>query len=197
MMSRETKGRESCFSQHWFCFFWKEMIPSQENIYSLVLLHLLPSWPPLGQEFPPQRLSVYPQSIYRFPSVNWPWLWFGNFLDRKVIVYIVCMLSHFSRVRLFATLWTVARQVPLSMRFSRQEHWNRLPCLPPRGSSNPGIKPVSAASPALVGGFFTTSATWEVQAAYTWALFHYLFICKSLAVYLKKTEELFTKWAWS
>ena len=33
------------------------------------------------------------------------------------------MLSHFSRVRLFVTLWAVARQAPLSMGFSRQEHW--------------------------------------------------------------------------
>ena len=41
-------------------------------------------------------------------------------------------LSRFSRVRLFATLWTVARQAPLSMGFSRQEYWSGLPC-PPLG----------------------------------------------------------------
>ena len=35
-----------------------------------------------------------------------------------------CMLSHFSRVRLFVTLWTAARQAPLSMGFSRQEYWS-------------------------------------------------------------------------
>ena len=34
--------------------------------------------------------------------------------------------------RLFATLWTIARQAPLSMKFSRQEYWSRLPC-PPLG----------------------------------------------------------------
>ena len=38
-----------------------------------------------------------------------------------------CMLSLFSHVQLLATLWTVARQAPLSMGFSRQEHWNVLP----------------------------------------------------------------------
>ena len=33
-----------------------------------------------------------------------------------------------------------------------------------RGSlSNPGIEPTSLASPALAGGFFTTSTTWEAQ----------------------------------
>ena len=33
----------------------------------------------------------------------------------------------FSRVRLFATLWTVARQVPLPMGFPRPKHWRGLP----------------------------------------------------------------------
>ena len=71
------------------------------------------------------------------------------------------MLSHFTRVWLFVTPQTVARQAPLSMRFSRQECWSRLPSPPPGGLSNPGIKPTSFMSPALVGGFFTTSATWD------------------------------------
>ena len=39
----------------------------------------------------------------------------------------VCVISHFGRVRLFATPWTVAHQAPLSMGFSRQEHWSGLP----------------------------------------------------------------------
>ena len=60
-----------------------------------------------------------------------------------------CMLSHFSRVRLFATLWTVASQAPLSMGFSWQEYWNGLPCPSPRYLPNPGIKPTSSAAPAL------------------------------------------------
>ena len=38
----------------------------------------------------------------------------------------VCMLSHFRRVRLSATLWTMACQAPLSMGFSRQEYWSGL-----------------------------------------------------------------------
>ena len=37
------------------------------------------------------------------------------------------MLSHFSHVLLFVTLWTVARQAPLSMEFSREEYWGGLP----------------------------------------------------------------------
>ena len=50
-----------------------------------------------------------------------------------------------------ATPWTVACQTPLSMGFSRQEYWSGLPCPPPGDLPNPGIKPMSPASPALAG----------------------------------------------
>ena len=77
----------------------------------------------------------------------------------------VCMLlSHFSRVRLFATLWTVALHVLLSLGFFRQEHWSGLPCPPPGDLPNPGIEPASHYVPCIAGGFFTTSATWEAQS---------------------------------
>ena len=46
-----------------------------------------------------------------------------------------------SRVRLFATLWTVAYQASLSMGFSRQENWNGLPFPSPGDLPDPGIKP--------------------------------------------------------
>ena len=71
------------------------------------------------------------------------------------------VLSRFSHVQLFATPWTVAHQASLSIGFSRQEHWRRLPCPPPGDLPNPGIEPVSLTSPALANGFFTTSASWE------------------------------------
>ena len=61
------------------------------------------------------------------------------------------------------TPWTVACQALLSMGFSRQEHWSGLPCPSPGALPNPGIKPMPLKSPALAGGFFTTSATWENQ----------------------------------
>ena len=72
-----------------------------------------------------------------------------------------CMLSRFSHARLFVTLWTVAYQAPLAMGFSRQEYWSALPCPPLGDLLDPGIEPVSLTCPALAGGFFTTSATWE------------------------------------
>ena len=57
----------------------------------------------------------------------------------------VCMLSRFSRVRLFATLWTVAHQAPPSMGFSRQEYWSGLPVPSPGDLPDSGIKPRSPA----------------------------------------------------
>ena len=51
-----------------------------------------------------------------------------------------------SCVRQFVTLWTVARQAPLSMGFSRQEYWNWLPFPSPGDLPNPGIE---LGSPAL------------------------------------------------
>ena len=72
-----------------------------------------------------------------------------------------CMLSHFSRVQLFATLWTIACQAPLSMGSSRQEYWSGLPCPPQEYLPNLGIQSTSLTSPVLVGGFFDTNITWE------------------------------------
>ena len=61
----------------------------------------------------------------------------------------VCVPSRFSRIRLFETLWTVARQAPLSIGFSRQEYWSGVPFLPPEDLPDPGIEPESPAAPAL------------------------------------------------
>ena len=59
---------------------------------------------------------------------------------------LMLMLSH---VRLFATLWTLAHQAPLSMGFSRLEYWSGLPFLPPGDVPNPGIELAPPVSPAL------------------------------------------------
>ena len=77
------------------------------------------------------------------------------------VIFIV-VLSHFSHVWLFETPWTVARQAPLSMGVSRQEHWSGLHALP-QGIFLifPQIEPSSFTSAALAGGFFASSAAWE------------------------------------
>ena len=71
-----------------------------------------------------------------------------------------CLLSRFSHVRLFVTLWTIACQTPLSMEFYRQDYWSGLPCPSPGDLPDPEIEPVFLMSPGLPGRFFTTSATW-------------------------------------
>ena len=70
---------------------------------------------------------------------------------------VVLLLSH---VPLFATLWTVAHQVPLSMGFLRQEYWRGLPFPSPGDLPNPGIKPLSS---ALAGGFFAAEPPGKPQ----------------------------------
>ena len=68
---------------------------------------------------------------------------------KHITFCLLCaVLSYF---RLFATLWTIACEAPLSMGFSRQEDWSELPCLSPGDLPDPGIKPVSLASPVLAG----------------------------------------------
>ena len=76
-----------------------------------------------------------------------------------------CVLSRFSHVRLFVTLWTVAHQAPLSMGLSWQEYQSGLPFPPPGDLPNPGIKSASLISPALAGWLFTSSTTWEAQSS--------------------------------
>ena len=62
-----------------------------------------------------------------------------------------CVLSRFSYVWLFETLWTVAHLAPLSIEFSRQEYWGGLPCPPSGDLTDPGIEPTSLMSTALAG----------------------------------------------
>ena len=63
------------------------------------------------------------------------------------------------QLHLIATPWSVARQAPLSMGFSRQEYWNVLPYLPPGNVPNPVIKPVSLRSPTLKVGSLLLAQT--------------------------------------
>ena len=70
-----------------------------------------------------------------------------------------CKLSRFSRVRLFATPWSVARQAPLSMGFSRTERSSGLPNPSLGDLLDSGIEPESLTSPALAGQFFTYHCT--------------------------------------
>ena len=81
--------------------------------------------------------------------------------------FLVCHKS--SCILLFAILWTVAHQTPLTMGLSQQEYWSGLPFPPPGDLPDPGIEP---ASPALAGGFFTHWAGTKESAPRV--QFHYL-----------------------
>ena len=70
-----------------------------------------------------------------------------------VLYFLKCSISC---AQLFATLLTIACQVPLSMGYFRQEYWKGLSFPPPGDLPDPGIEPMPPASPALAGGFFTT-----------------------------------------
>ena len=70
----------------------------------------------------------------------------------------LCVLSH-SVLSNSAAPWTVTCQASLSIEF----HWSRLPFPTPRCHPDPRIEPMSLASPALAGRFFTTSTTWEAE----------------------------------
>ena len=103
----------------------------------------------------------------------WKTVW--RFFKKKqgIKLSCVCVLSCFSCVRIFAALWTVAHQAPLSMGFSRQEYWRGLPCPPPGDLPNPGIEPTS---PALLGGFYITSTTWEAPICVHIHTYIYIYI---------------------
>ena len=66
--------------------------------------------------------------------------------------------------------------------FSRQEYWSGLPYPPPGSLLDPGIKPTSLMSPALAGGFFTTSTTWEAQSV----------LRVGLSIFLKSIDSPFS-----
>ena len=81
--------------------------------------------------------------------------------DSESVSFIDCWgnLHHAACARPCPTLCnpTVCScQLPLSMELSRQGYWRELPFVPPGGLPDPGIEPMSLASPALAGGFFTT-----------------------------------------
>ena len=78
--------------------------------------------------------------------------------------WTVCVCTESLQLCLtLVTPWTIACWAPLSMGLLRQEYWNGLSCPPLGDLPNPGTELTSLMSPALAGGLFTTSTTWEAQ----------------------------------
>ena len=111
-----------------------------------------------GLPFPPSGALPYPGIEPASPILA------GRFFTTEPPV-CARMLSYFSCIPLFATLWTVAFQVSLSMRLSRQEYWSGLSCLPLGNLPDPGIKPSSPVSSALQMGSLPTELSGKPQSS--------------------------------
>ena len=121
--------------------YWLAHVHNNKSLISIF-------WPKYGNC--PLKMAVHDDRVSPVPSI--------------VCVYVCMSMRLLSRVRLFATPWTAACQASLSMVFPRQEYWSGL-SFPPLGDLfDPEIKPTSLGSPALAGGFFTISATWEAPS---------------------------------
>ena len=117
------------------------------SVYLLFHRHITPShscgskvglwaWTPYTEESPPGSLTPHCPLLVLFTKAH-------------------------GCVWLLVSLWTLALQTPPSMKFSRQEYGSGSPFPPPGDLPKPGTKPTFPVSPALVSGFFTTSAPWE------------------------------------
>ena len=93
-------------------------------------------------------------------------LWEGYFYGLNIHMSLLFSCSVMSNSFMIPKE-SVAHQDPLWIGFSMQEYWSGLPC-PPPGDPDPGIDPASLMSPALAGGFFTTTTTWEAQFLCGW-----------------------------
>ena len=111
-----------------------------ERLHSLHFSYLGPGSFFLLRSKPPQGAT---RVQLQWLKARWP---------RYPLNDTVCTRAKSFQPCLFATLWTGPRRPPLSMGLSRQEHWSGVPCAPPGGLPDPGIEPVSLASPALATG---------------------------------------------
>ena len=101
---------------------------------------LLPVFLFKKRQYPTSLLSIYPPSLEAGSQRGMPALLCSPEELFNVAERCRYLLSRFGRVRLFVILWTIARQAPLSMGFSRQEYWSGLLFPSPGDIPDPGIK---------------------------------------------------------
>ena len=113
-----------------------------------------------------QRVYIFLfKTVLYFSEFHLPFWDFGiRYLSWWTPHLYSCMLNCFSCVWLFVTPWTIARQAPPSMEFSRQEYWSGLPCPPPGDLSKPRDQ---AQASHIAGRFFIIWATWEAHTYIT------------------------------
>ena len=121
----------------------------------LPMFHMLFRWSASSKK----RIWVLTYYIFNLvvwlSTVNWLVLWRKNYCPH----FCTSVFHHVSRCLTLSpwkvkvscsvvTPWTAAHQAPLSMEFSRQEYWSRLPFPFPGDLPNPGMEPRSPASQA-------------------------------------------------
>ena len=105
--------------------------------------YLYSPWSSPGQNIGVGSLSL-PQGIFPNQGSNpgpphCRWI-LNQLTHREALILTKVKVKSISRVRPFATRWTVAYQAPLSMEFSRQEYWSGLPFPSPGDLPNPGLE---------------------------------------------------------
>ena len=133
---------------------------SESHIFNQIEIPLLHFFPNLLSS---QRINV--KSLLFSPSL------LCCSFSKPAVQYVVCVLSHSSHVQLFATLWIVACQAPLSVEFSRQGYWSGQPF------PSPGDLPDQGSNPSLLlyRWILTMLATRELLAnfLYLWLVLEY------------------------
>ena len=118
--------------------FWESLLERNTLLLLSTLSAAVPSW--IAAQIASPVFFIWKEK--EKPNIKHPYYLLCKFRD-TVFIY-VCEKSC-SHVWLFVIPWIVACQTPLSMRFSRQEYWSRLPFPFPGDLPNPGIKPRSPA----------------------------------------------------
>ena len=113
----------------------------------------------------PNPQFILPFTLDSVHFMSWD-KWIIICIHHYRMIQSICawVLSHFSRVQLCATLWTIVHQAPLSMGFSKQEYWSGVVMPSPRGSSPSRDRTWIS---CLAGGFFTHWATWEAHRVFS------------------------------
>ena len=115
------------------------------------------------------------------------------FILSHVFFLHACVLSCFSHVWLFGTLWTKTHQASLSMGFCRQEQWSGLPCPPPGVLPDPGIE---LGSPALQADTLPSEPPGKPWFHYTYLIQKYV-ICPLVELEFSNSPEKMHPWIWS
>ena len=107
------------------------------------------------------------------------------------VMSCVCMISH---IWLFTTPWTVAHQAPLSVEFSREEYWSKLPFPSAGDLPDPGIEPTSLESPVFLFSHYARWWVWDTERISSLPKIHSSTIKDRNGEDLVEAEEIKKRW---